>query len=516
MKTGPTRIDPSERLVTAKLQTVHVRVNDAATGQPTPARVRFTDADGAYYAPLGRLSDFATGRNQDVGGNVRLGMQPWAYVDGSFEINLPAGVIHVAIHKGPEYRPVTETIQLQPGKLALRFVIERWIDMPALGWYSGDGRAHALSPHGTLLEAQAEDVHVVNLLASPVELSVPGGNKTALTNILAFSGQQPALSTPGYIVAINTHNSHPILGSLGLLHCHRVVYPLTFGGTDGSDDWTLADWCDQCHRKNGLVVWTRAWQENAEFFLGELPVDLQLGKIDAFEVDHYEDSPFDVIPSWYDLLEAGIQVPLIGSSGKESNASALGVMRTYARLQPGQEFSYKNWIEAVRAGRTFITNGPALLLSVNNQDPGALLDLDRPGETVHIRAEALCLLAFQSLEILVNGVVMASTDEATLEVDLPILEGGWLAARCKGTQQIFDCPANQCLFAHTSPVYLRIKGVPAHVSKEAVGKLQLQIDRLEAWVNEKAKFSSDRERSRFLELVGTARATLLARFSRVQ
>ena len=45
-------------LVSHKLQTVHVRVNDA-TGQPTPVRVRFTDDDGVYYAPLGRLTDFA-------------------------------------------------------------------------------------------------------------------------------------------------------------------------------------------------------------------------------------------------------------------------------------------------------------------------------------------------------------------------------------------------------------------------------------------------------------------------
>ena len=52
------------------MHTVHVRVNDAATGKPTPCRVRFTDAEGRYYAPFGRLTEFATGRNEDVGGNV--------------------------------------------------------------------------------------------------------------------------------------------------------------------------------------------------------------------------------------------------------------------------------------------------------------------------------------------------------------------------------------------------------------------------------------------------------------
>ena len=46
----------------------------------------------------------------------------------------------------------------------------------------------------------------------------------------------------------------------------------------------------------------------------------------------------------------------------ESNRVLLGSPRTYARLQAGQEFTYKAWIEAVRAGRTFVTNGPLLVV----------------------------------------------------------------------------------------------------------------------------------------------------------
>jgi hypothetical protein len=471
--------------------------------------VRFTDADGQYYAPLGRLGDFATGRNQDVGGNVRLGMQPWAYVNGSFEINLPPGTVQIEIRKGPEYRPISETVELRPGKLALRFAIERWIDLPAQGWFSGDGRAHFLSPHAALLEAQAEDVRVVNLLAAPTEIACPGGNKTALDNILAFSGQRPALEAPGYLVVVNTHNTHPVLGSLGLLNCHRVVYPLTFGGPLGRDDWTLADWCDQCHRKNGLVVWTRPWLENADFFLGETLIDLLLGKIDAFEIDHFEDSPFDVVPLWYDLLNAGIKVPLMGSSGKESNASALGVMRTYARLQPGEEFCYQTWIEAVRGGRTFVSNGPVLLLAVDNHDPGADIHLEKPGTSIHVRAEVLSQAPVRALEILVNGEVAVATDKTTLEVDIPIQAGGWLAARCRGDQQVFDCPANQRLFAHTSPVYARIMNAPPQANSGAVGKLRTHIDGMESWVRQKAR-ATDEERERFLSLATAAREALTA------
>jgi hypothetical protein len=70
------------------MQNVHVRVNDADTGRPTPVRIRFTDAAASYYAPLGRLAKFRTGPNEDVGGNVLVGGRAYAYIDGTCEIPL--------------------------------------------------------------------------------------------------------------------------------------------------------------------------------------------------------------------------------------------------------------------------------------------------------------------------------------------------------------------------------------------------------------------------------------------
>ena len=67
--------------MTSPLQLVHVRVNDAATGQPTPVRIRFAGPDGTYYPPHGRLARFAvTDIGVDVGGNVMVGDQPPAQV----------------------------------------------------------------------------------------------------------------------------------------------------------------------------------------------------------------------------------------------------------------------------------------------------------------------------------------------------------------------------------------------------------------------------------------------------
>jgi hypothetical protein len=500
------------------MQTVHLRVNDAATGQPTPVRIRLTSPAGDYFAPLGRLTDFNTGRNQDVGGNVMLGVKPWAYIDGTCEVRLPAGPLVVELHKGLEYLPQRQEVTLSPGKLALRFTVQRWTNLRQERWYSGDTRTHFLTPHAAMLEAAAEDVAVVNLLA--MECQVPGPyNRTypAISNLLAFSGQVPALERPGHLVVVNTHNSHPVLGSLGLLNCHRVVYPLSFGGPAGKDDWSLADWCDQCHRKGGLIVWTRAWHESRDFAFGEPLADLILGKVDAFEIDFFEDSPFDVLPDWYTLLNGGLRVPLVGGSGKDSNGIALGSMRTYALLQAGEEFNYRNWVEAVRAGRTFATNGPLLSFIVNEQDPGTTLDLTSAEQKVRVRAEAKSTVPFEHLEIVANGEVVASrpsaepSTSAVLETEMTLPAGGWLAARCRGSHQLFHRPANQRIFAHTSPVYMTVAAQLPRPDPKAVMTLTSHLDRMLEWAQRAARCENDRQRDHLANIFRSAREILLRR-----
>jgi hypothetical protein len=357
--------------------TVHVRINDAATGKPTPVRLRIADERGTHYPPLGRCVEFPIGKNEDVGGRVQLGRESWFVVDGSCEVPLPAGVpLRVQAAKGFEYRPVDETVTLGPGKMALRFTIERTSNLRDRGWVAGDGRCHFLSPHDALLEAAAEDLDIVNLLA--MEQRFPSLNGTAyrtVPNLTAFSGQAAALESHGRIVAVNTLNVHPILGTVGLLYSHRPVFPLTFGGEE-PDDWSVCDWCDQCHRKGGLTVWVDAFRESAGPPGGETLVAAILGKIDAIEVDAQPRKA--AVWPWIDRLwNAGIRLPLIGSSGKESNRTPLGAMRTYVAIRnpvsawetgfleaeeetlfPKQKPGFKDWINAVRAGRTFITNGP--------------------------------------------------------------------------------------------------------------------------------------------------------------
>jgi hypothetical protein len=468
--------------------TVHVRISDAASNRPTPVRLRLLDADGVVRMPFGRSATFATGAGEAVGGHLLLGEAAYAYIDGVCEVHLSPGRVHVEVHKGPEYEPIVRDVVLGPGKIALRLTVERALDWRSRGWYCGDGRAHALSPHAARLEGAAEGLDVVNLLA------------TNCVDLLAFSGTQPALEGPPCVV-VNTLNAHPVLGEAALLNCHRVVHPLRFGAPDGSDDWSVVDWCDQCHRKKGLVVLPSPPR-------GEALAALILGKIDAFEICRLGDPLCNPFADWYRLLACGLRLPLMGASGKDRNTVALGCVRTYARLEPNQEFGYGAWIEAVRAGRTFLTDGPLLDLTVNGCDPGAVLSLPDERQSVRGAVEGRSVTPFDCLEVLHNGAVVATRDtsgdrrSALLEAEIPVSQSGWVAARCR---------SGETVRAHTSPVYVEVEGRPARANAETLAPLLASLEQTLAWVRNEARCGSERQREQLAETLRAARQELTRR-----
>ncbi len=247
---------------------------------------------------------------------------------------------------------------------------------------------------------------------------------------------------------------------------------------------------------------------------GEPLADLILGKVDAFEIAFFEDSPFDVLPLWYTLLNAGLHVPAVGAGGKDNNGKALGAMRTYARLLPEQELTYAHWIEAVRAGRTFVTNGPLIRFTINGLEPGSTLPCE-PGSRRQFHAEARSWLPFDQLVIICNGQVVASAPAtgsppcATLEGELPCSESGWLAALCHGSTAFPDRPAHERIFAHTSPFYLTVPGKPNPRGAEARKRLAGEQEKMLAWVEKEARCDSPQEREKLARIFVDARDKIL-------
>ena len=446
---------------------VHLRITDAATGRPTAARVRISTADGTHFPPLGRAREFPGGRNEDVGGHLRIGRERWWYIDGACEIPLPAGVpLRVQIAKGFEYTPLDETVTLGAGQISLRFALTRRTDSRADGWASVDTRCHFLTPHAALLEAKAEGLDVVSLLATPFPvLALDAETYTTTPNLLAFSGQAPALEADDHQVVVNTLNSHPVLGTVALLNSHRPIFPLTYGG-EQTDDWGICDWADQCHRKKGLTVWVDAFEPAAGLTGGEALVAAILGKIDAIEVTGGS-RKVPLLPWVYRLWDAGCLVPLVGASGKDSNKTVLGGTRTYVRAEGG------SWVEGVRAGHCFASAGP-------------LLTLTQDGDRIRAATRG-------PTELVANGVVISSGAGEVEVVSPP----GWAAARC---------PA-QSGFAHTSPI--AVGEVPR--KPEAVAALRKLVEQVREWAENVGRYANPKRKQALLDRCAEAGAKLEVR-----
>jgi hypothetical protein len=240
--------------------------------------------------------------------------------------------------------------------------------------------------------------------------------------------------------------------------------------------------------------------------------------VDALALSHFEhpENEYPVLNEWYELLSCGFRVPLVGGVTKNSNCDNIGEVRTYARLLQGQEFNYAHWIEAVRAGRTFVTSGPFLNLTVNGQGPGSDVDLPEQQATVHVRAEARSLVPFEKVEVVVNGSTVGVEDvgvsrTAVFEGDLPIPLGGWLTARCLGGYE--DVRADH-VGAQTSPVYATVGGVTPRPDLAVLAKLTDHLDHMLEWVRSRGRFENDAQRDRLAGIFLSAKEELERRAKR--
>jgi hypothetical protein len=165
-----------------------------------------------------------------------------------------------------------------------------------------------------------------------------------------------------------------------------------------------------------------------------------------------------------------------------------------------------------------VSNGPLLTLTVDGNDPGSVLDV--AAATVHVRAEARGVVPLESVEILLGGEVVAEASahgspiaNVALETDVTVPASGWLAARCGSSHQLFQRPANQRVFAHTSPVYLQKAGQPMSVDAAAVTRFLAALDRMLDWAAREGRFENDQQQERLAGIFRTARQTLLSRAS---
>jgi hypothetical protein len=469
-------------------------------GAETPAKVRIVARDGRSLPPAGHQPEVNPGLYEDLGADVLIDAVAWAYVPGRFEVLVPAdGATIEAVH-GFAVAPVRADItpdDLARGSLDVAF--GQSVMPSGAGWVCGDTHVHFLSPTTALLQARAEGVNIVHLLATQW-----GDHHSSVTD---FGGDQQH-QDGRHAVWVGSENRQNMLGHVGIVGTARPVLPFASGGPPegmigGPVTHLLADWLARCREQGGLAI-------GAHFPLpmAEIAADIDAGLLDALELqcfDHSLESP--PIREWYRYLDAGYRLPLVGGTDKMTAEIPLGQIRTWARLDGDGPVTFERWAAAIRGGRTFVSSGPVLELRVEGSEPGNTVSAP-VGTRLDVELVARAAQpVISAVELVVNGVVTdaATSDNPVSELRLmarpPVVRSGWLAGRSRSPLAIRSAFAT-AMAAHTSPVYLLVPGQPSPPADLSI-PLAL-VDGTRAWLDHLAPIRDPRELERFRTFLAAA------------
>ncbi len=454
-----------------------IKVIDKATGEPITARVSFQRNGGKFHMPFGSLYRLTNGRGH-------------FYCEGESAIYLPAGDYSVTALRGPEYRVFKKEINIEAGRSqTIDIELDRWTDMAAKGWFSGENHTHANYGYGAWYnfpetiarQVNGEDLNVCNAV-------VANSDGDGVFDREFFRGGLDPKSTRRHLIYWNEELRSTIWGHLTLQNLKQLVEPVFLGFKDTTNPYdipTLADVEQEAIDQGGAVSYTHPASNPRDLYdraytAKGLPVDAALGRVHTMDVmcGGYEASK----ELWYKLLNCGLRVH--AAAGTDCFLNRIpslppGWGRAYVHLPDG--LTYQGWIDGQKAGRSFVSNGPMIEFTANDKLPGSTIKLSRAG-SIHIAAQAQSQFPLDTLEIVRNGKVVATApidkplQRIALNTTVTFQESGWVAVRVSGPNNTHVIRRNPV--AHTNPVYVEIADKPQTAKADAEYFLKW-IDRLE-------------------------------------
>jgi len=481
---------------------VHVRVL-GPDGQPMPARIYVDASDGRAYTPDGTFHRAM----MDID-------RHYFHTAGDAELDLPAGTATIEAVRGWEYKPKSVTVDVVAGKTQSATIsLARLADLPSRGWYSGDSHVHdlhqgfGLTHEAFFLQLLAEDLHMTNAL-----IHMDGTRLMGRWSDL--TGKPSLLSTPTHILQY-AEEFRGGLGHVGMIGTREFILPFVAGagGTAYGQPSLERIYFEGARAQGGIAgfmhPYTSAPRTPAAAAATLIALDAALGLGDYYDIGALYSDELGSASFYYRLLNAGFRLPATAGTDNFSDVwrdPPAGSDRTFAHITG--PLTMRSWMDAIKRGRTFMSTGPLLFLTVDGHEPGDEIAVAaNVPPTLRVRAEATSITPLDSLQIIVNGEVaqtVAATDRVHVLFDGPIAvpQGGWVAARVlgPGSKYIGDDYA----FAHTSPVYV-VRGGRRYVRTEDAQFLSQTIDAI--WTRvERARWRSDAERDAFRADVDSARA----------
>ena len=468
-----------------------------------------------------------------------LFFQPQVYrADGDEEV-LPAGTYTVQCSMGPEYLPQTKTLVVSnTGEREVSFAMKRWIDPSQDRWYSGDHHVHAAGcAH---YQNPAEGVPPETMMRQIA------GERLNVGCVLTwgpcyyyqkryFCGRDDPHSKPGELMHYDLEvsgfpSSHA--GHLVLLGLEDQDYP----GTKRIEDWPTWD-LPILHwgTKQGAVVGFAHSGWGLAVKTEKLP-NYEIPGFDGIGANEYivdvtyphsvdfistMDTPYPwELNIWYHTLNVGFRTRISGETDFPCITDArVGQGRVYAQVEG--PLSYKAWLDSVREGRSYVSDGRSHLMdfSVNGLGVGrtrqgasedhlsevelaspaninvkvkaaAYLDPDpdpdiesRPYDQQpywHLERARIKNTRQVPVELIVNGESLArqnlTADGVVRELtfDARIRRSSWVALRI--------IPSS-----HTNPIFVAVNNQPIRASRESAEWCLASVN--QCWTQKETKIS---------------------------
>ena len=510
-------IAPSTRRTLRPTGTLSIKVSDAG-GASLPARLSVTGQDGRGWAPDTAWQHADDGFDR----KIRPFELTYFHANGAATLTLPEGRYTVLATRGLEYAPVTLPVTVNPGAEANAGVrLERLLDLPAEGWWSGDLHVHMnygghyrARTETLRAQAEAEDLHVVENLIVNKEQRIP--------DVAMF---REAVSTPTLLIRNDEEYHTSWWGHTGHLGLNEFLILPNYAGYVNTaaaslfpDNATIAD---LSHSQQGLSGYVHPFDPPlpdpgaADPLTNGLPIDVALGKVDYLEVVGFSDHK-TTAEVWYRLLNCGFRIPAGGGTDAMTNYASLrgpvGMNRVF--VHSGPTLDYRGWLAALKAGRSVASNGPIVSLTLDGKSPGDEISLKAPGRlTAKVRLRSI--VPVEKLEIVSNGQVVATIPTrdrgtaADAEIPLRVGASSWFTLRAwssTAAEPILDIYP----FATTSPIYVTVGGKPVRSAEDARYFIRW-IERVEAAARAHAGWNDEREKSDVLGRVAEARAVFATR-----
>lgn len=459
--------------------------------------------------------------------------------DGEF-VALPPGEYSVNVSRGPEYIPLNLKVNVaKVDQQKVKVNLKRWIHLAKRHWYSGDHHIHAagcshydsptegVGPEAMMRHVLGEDLNVGNVLSwGPCWYSQKQ----------FFNGEVSKLSTPECILRYDVEvsgfpSSHA--GHLCLLKLAEDDYPdaenledwpswtvpvLKWGKSQGGvvgyshSGWGLAlpDHMPDGSRAFVDLPWGGAPDDWRGTPANVLP-DYAVPKFDGIGANEFIVSAAlgvcDFISAvdtpaiwelniWYHTLNCGMTVPISGETDFPCiYDERVGLGRVYVQLDQEQPLSYEGWVNGLKDGRSYCSDGLSHIvdfsidgLGVGQRRPDcdqpSRLDLDAGGK-VKVSFEAAARLSEKTtpeceairnrrlddkpywhlerarvgesrnvpVELIVNGEVvrsqslLANGEFQAFEFEIEIDDSSWVAVRILPS-------------AHTNPIFVHVADAP--------------------------------------------------------